>query len=321
MLVYHPHARQVADADAPVAVVGDRHHGSTAQQLIQERCRHAGRAGQDRPVVPDVEVEVPTVELDKSPARAGVGERDLDGLVDSPRARCERRFEEVGPVGREQEHHVDVLAEAAHFVQQSGTNGLELANAGPPPAALFGGRPVPGATPYCPGRTAFTNYYKRDPAKFSSPRPHRCRKGSGRRAWRSGGPLVGGLHGVLLRTLGCPVMSRTGTYGRSGKTVAEGSIIAQFALWLRYIIAHRIALQGTLIDTHIPVVVLGPHIGPDLWRNCQLGGSRDLSHAWRTEAGMRPRSGTCTPLPLAQARMSAGEVPGSFAGGAGGLMV
>ncbi len=65
-----------------------------------------------------VEAEALAVELDEPAAAVGVGQRQLDGLVDAAGTRGERRLEQVGAVGRQDEQDVVVLGQAVHRVEQ-----------------------------------------------------------------------------------------------------------------------------------------------------------------------------------------------------------
>src|ERR671938_381958 len=82
-----------------------------------------GRAGApqtlDELVQPsDAQRQAARVQLDEAPELGGVGQRQLDRLVDAARAGGQRGLQHVGAVGGSQEQDVGVLGEAVHLVEQ-----------------------------------------------------------------------------------------------------------------------------------------------------------------------------------------------------------
>ena len=65
-----------------------------------------------------VDVELAAVEREQPPARVRVGQLQHHRLVDPAGSGGERRLEHLGAVGGEQEHHVGVLGEPVHLVEQ-----------------------------------------------------------------------------------------------------------------------------------------------------------------------------------------------------------
>ncbi len=88
------------------------------EQLADERGARPVRRRHDRVPVGDLEREARAVDLEQPPPRRRVRQRQLDGEVDPPGTRGERRLERLGAVRREHEDQVGVLVEAVHRVEQ-----------------------------------------------------------------------------------------------------------------------------------------------------------------------------------------------------------
>ena len=65
-----------------------------------------------------VQLQAPPVQLQQRPAGGGVRQAELHRLVDPPGPGGQRRLQHVGTVGRQDEHHVGVVGQAVHLVEQ-----------------------------------------------------------------------------------------------------------------------------------------------------------------------------------------------------------
>ena len=107
--------------DREAAAVGVRascHQRGLAHELLDERRRDALGPGDHCVGVDQPQGDAGPVEIQQAPPRLGIGQRDLDCLVDPSGPRGERRLERVRPVRGQQEDQVRILVEAVHDVEQ-----------------------------------------------------------------------------------------------------------------------------------------------------------------------------------------------------------
>ena len=109
-----------SDRCGVVTAVLERFEHRPAQQFLEERGGDAVGA-LDYLLslrLREAEPQRATVELQQSPARFGVRERDLDGNVNPAWPGGESRLQQIGAVGGQQEEQVGVACGAVHRIEQ-----------------------------------------------------------------------------------------------------------------------------------------------------------------------------------------------------------
>src|SRR5262245_6770275 len=87
-------------------------------QLSNER-RTDALGPADEPIeIMNSHFETSSVQLKESPPTGGVGEWDLDGLIDTARPRRKRGFQDLGTIGRQKKEDIGIVAETVHLIEQ-----------------------------------------------------------------------------------------------------------------------------------------------------------------------------------------------------------